>query len=68
MSGDKFLPCPFCGFSNAAVMEKPGHSRLWVECLTCGASGPDVEDWNVAVSTWNSRAKWTVKEKERGDE
>lgn len=37
-------------------MEKPGHPRLWVECLTCGASGADVTEWDAAESAWNTRA------------
>lgn len=49
------LPCPFCGSDNCHVMEKPGTPRLWVECLDCGSSGPDVHSWEGAEQAWNGR-------------
>lgn len=49
------LPCPFCGSDNCHVMEKPGNPRLWVECVDCGSSGPDVITWNGAEQSWNQR-------------
>jgi len=49
------LPCPFCASDNCHVMEKPGHPRLWVECLDCGSSGPDVFSWDGAEESWNIR-------------
>lgn len=64
MSND-LLPCPFCGIDNASVY--PVVDFAEVQCDTCGARSPMTEDEASAVAAWNSRAKWTLKEKERGD-
>jgi len=55
-------PCPFCGSSNVGMMAA---QPKWgcVECVSCGARGPEVrteyetsDHWrDAAVAEWNRR-------------
>lgn len=59
MNVDKLKPCPFCGSADVSVNTTTAHDgeRMWhqVECDTCGAQGPmvDDDDGDDAVSQWN---------------
>lgn len=47
----KLKPCPFCGSED---LSKIIRGQPWVECLNCGATGPD------PLHGWNSRAQHDV--------
>jgi Lar family restriction alleviation protein len=57
MKKNGLLHCPFCGYPDSVVTEKPGVAFVWVECQTCGARGPDCDNEDAAEAAWNSRAK-----------
>jgi len=53
-------PCPFCGGSNATVIE--GSTFRWrlVKCNCCGAQGPEIRIQTVGDGTqeeWERRAR-----------
>jgi Lar family restriction alleviation protein len=55
------LPCPFCGEDDACV--KGGGRVAYVDCLACGATGPEVTGRRAtadliagAEAAWNRRA------------
>ena len=59
------LPCPFCGGAGEPQFENriPRGKWAFIECVGCGAKGPDVrtgyadiEEWrDDAVKEWNRR-------------
>jgi Lar family restriction alleviation protein len=61
---DALKPCPFCGGEAEHSVGKTGDGKPWhyVECVECGASGPNspYADHNIAVvqfraEAWNTR-------------
>ena len=58
-------PCPFCGAASQDSFALSSWHRKWgwVECVACGATGPDVhtryeddDGWrDAAVAEWNRR-------------
>lgn len=51
LGGVVLLPCPFCGGRGEV-----GGLIPWVECQSCGASGPQAETEEAAIAAWNTRA------------
>ncbi|MFZ2280737.1 MAG: Lar family restriction alleviation protein [Prosthecobacter sp.] len=50
------LPCPFCGGINLSnIRAKKGSKTSWIECETCGATGPQSAR-AVTEAHWNKRA------------
>ena len=50
LGGVVLLPCPFCGGRGEV-----GGLIPWVECQSCGASGPQAETEAAAIAAWNRR-------------
>ena len=46
------LPCPFC---NSTPLRPPEPDFACVECLQCGAFGPDADTPTDATDRWNHR-------------
>ena len=58
----ELLPCPFCGSENIKPIHYDGelgyrHSKDYVICCSCGATGGNVEDSDIerAIEKWNHR-------------
>lgn len=50
------LPCPFCGSTNLSSVRAKKESKCgWIECETCGATGPN-SMCKVVEAHWNKRA------------
>lgn len=60
-------PCPFCG---SIYLREPVPGALYVECLDCGAFGPNINitgaektatphwEYDAAIWAWNERATY----------
>ncbi len=48
------LPCPFCG-STELTLSSNGMDSRFVECDTCGTSGPAMPTDPEAETAWNTR-------------
>lgn len=44
-------PCPWCGERNLHILP----INLQVECIDCGAEGPEAKSQNAAIAAWNAR-------------
>jgi Lar family restriction alleviation protein len=59
MTGEKLLPCPFCGGAAKHIHRPDGSGWAhtdWVSCTgPCGASTAAFETKDEAVAAWNSR-------------
>lgn len=45
-------PCPFC---NATHLSLHGHTKYWLQCNTCLATGPIADSEASAEVVWNLR-------------
>ncbi len=62
---DKLAICPFCKNDTASISPSSHiyDDTTFVECLTCGARGPDFGNFNPekdkqdAIEAWNSWSK-----------
>ena len=62
----ELLSCPFCG--SADVEHNPGGNEDFVDCNTCGASGPEVcgdDAPEQAARRWNSALRHGTQEVRR---
>ena len=48
-------PCPFCKYTGVDVRPSV-RTVVFVECMRCGATGPEVYTYNEAVLMWNKAA------------
>ena len=48
-------PCPFCGDGAHLWLRGYVFSQYFVECNTCGGSGPPTKKMHGAVLLWNRR-------------
>lgn len=48
------LACPFCGSTDLSVVSN-GYESMFVECNSCGTSGPVAPDEQQSVNAWNRR-------------
>ena len=58
MSSEGLKPCPYCGGQTLYSKHDPTvltEFEYWVECLTCGARGPDRDHHGSAEDAWNKR-------------
>jgi hypothetical protein len=60
-----FNPCPFCGREEPFIGVKMGgdHTGIdsrpiyWIECIRCGAHGPQSLDKDIVRKQWNGAKK-----------
>jgi Lar family restriction alleviation protein len=58
-------PCPFCGGAGTPIewvaedRTTGGMMLMWhvIECIECGANGPERTDPDSALAGWNTRTK-----------
>lgn len=48
--------CPFCGGEDVHTRSYCSDSWHYVDCLTCGSSGPEADGEDEAIAAWNRRA------------
>lgn len=57
MSEREILPCPFCGSEEAGtLLAREGEGYQYIECFTCLAQGPGVEDVDAEQEDLDARA------------
>lgn len=49
----EMLKCPFCGHADLQTMSDLHH--CWVQCKSCGTTGPDTLAPEEAERLWNHR-------------
>ena len=54
MSGTKLLPCPF-GCKGYVYRRMSGRRLGFIECMECGATGPEKHSSHEAEEAWNCR-------------
>lgn len=52
---EKRKQCPFCG-GDVIHRWNTDETNEWLQCDTCGANGPEREDYELALAAWNRRA------------
>ena len=52
MTNEQLSPCPFCGDADVRLYGEYT-SESWIECLECGAKGPDKGSAISAAEAWN---------------
>ncbi|QCJ70466.1 hypothetical protein C9446_11760 [Providencia heimbachae] len=46
-------PCPFCGSENITLESHSYRTWFYIQCHSCGAKGPEVNDKQTAITAWN---------------
>ena len=59
-TNDLIVVCPFCGADGKSTehlihVEYDGKVR-YINCVSCGATGPRVKTWEESWVKWNKRA------------
>lgn len=58
---EEIKSCPFCGSDNRSIWIQNVHGRLnmkrgvYLACVRCKAYGPDRENTDKAIQSWNMR-------------